>query len=236
MGSAVPLRVDFDTVTLRRLARRCGNARQAGRLLALAAVYDGMSRTDATRIGDMDRQTLCDWVHRFNDEGPDGLLHRKGAGRSSFLTQAQKAELSTIVETGPDPAVDGVVRWRRIDLQRVIQERFGVTYQERSISDLLKELGFSRLSGRPQHPRQDEQVMVAFKKTFPERSRPTEAICPPTRLSRCGSRMRRGSDKRTVRPASGRAREHGRACPPTSLTSQPTCSALSAPSAAPAQP
>ena len=173
MGSAVRLRSDFDAATLRRLARRCGNARQAGRLLALAAVYDGMSRTDAARVGGMDRQTLRDWAHRFNDEGPDGLLHRKGAGRRSFLTEAQKAELGTIVETGPDPVIDGVVRWRRIDLQRVIEERFGVTYQERSISDLLKELGFARLSGRPQHPKQDERVMEAFKKISPPRSRPT---------------------------------------------------------------
>ena len=173
MGSAVPLRSDFDAVRLRRLARRCGNARQAGRLLALAAVYDGMNRTDAARVGGMDRQTLRDWAHRFNDEGPDGLLHRKGAGRRSYLTAAQKAELSTIVEAGPDPAVDGVVRWRRVDLQRVIKERFGVTYQERSISDLLKELRFTRLSGRPQHPKQDEQVMAAFKKNSPGHSRPT---------------------------------------------------------------
>lgn len=173
MGSAVQLRSDFDAATLRRLARRCGNARQAGRLLALAAVYDGMSRTEAARVGGMDRQTLRDWVHRFNDEGPNGLLHRKGAGRQSFLSAAQKAELCAIVEAGPDPAVDGVGRWRRVDLQRIIKGRFGVTYQERSISDLLKELGFSHISGRPQHPKQDERVMAAFKKTSPRRSGPT---------------------------------------------------------------
>ena len=170
MGSSIPLRRDFDAVALRRLARRCGDARQAGRLLALAAVYDGMSRTHAARVGGMDRQTLRDWVHRFNEEGPDGLVHRKGAGRRSFLSDKQKAQLSTIVETGPDPAVDGVVRWRRVDLQRVIKDRFGVSYQERSISDLLKELGFSRMSGRPQHPKQDERVIEMFKKTSPPRS------------------------------------------------------------------
>ena len=82
-------------------------------------------------------------------------------------------ELSVIVETGPDPAIDGVVRWRRIDLKRVIEERFGVTYSERAISGLLAALSFSHISGRPQHPKQDQQVIEAFKKTFPAHSRPT---------------------------------------------------------------
>ena len=82
-------------------------------------------------------------------------------------------ELSEIVETGPDPEVDGVVRWRRVDLMRVIEERFGVVYSERAISDLLAALSFSRISGRPQHPKQDERVIAAFKKTSPTRSRPT---------------------------------------------------------------
>ena len=96
-----------------------------------------MSRTEAAKVGGMDRQTLRDWAHRFNDEGPDGLIHRSGAGRPRLLTQEQMSELSAIVETGPDPEVDGVVRWRRIDLKRVIEERFGVIYSERTISDLL---------------------------------------------------------------------------------------------------
>jgi transposase len=89
------------------------------------------------------------------------------------LTDAQMDELSVIVETGPDPAIDGVVRWRRIDLKRVIEERFGVTYSERAISDLLAALSFSHISGRPQHPKQDQRVLEAFKKTFPARSQPT---------------------------------------------------------------
>jgi transposase len=89
------------------------------------------------------------------------------------LTQEQMSELSVIVETGPDPEVDGVVRWRRIDLKRVIEERFGVSYSERTISDLLAALSFSHISGRPQHPKQDSRVIEAFKKTFPARWRPT---------------------------------------------------------------
>lgn len=172
MPAAVPLRDDFDGVALRRYSRRCHDNRQIRRLLALAAVYDGMSRADAARIGGMDRQTLRDWVHRFNEQGPDGLTNREGAGRPRLLNDDQMQALSQIVETGPDRHTDGVVRWRRIDLVAVIEERFGVECSERVISDYLKELDFSRISGRPQHPKQDERVIDTFKKTSPIRSQP----------------------------------------------------------------
>ena len=102
----------------------------------------------------------------FNEEGPDGLTNRKGAGRTRYLSDVQMKELGEIVETGPDPAVDGVVRWRRIDLKRVIEARFGVIYSERGISRLLGELGFAHISARPQHPRQDKRIIEAFKKNF----------------------------------------------------------------------
>jgi len=169
MGRAVPLRDDFDAAGLRRLAKSARDPRQIRRLLALAGVYDGMNRAGAARIGGMERQTLRDWVHRFNEAGPQGLIDRKGPDRARRLGQEQLRELANLVETGPDPAVDGVVRWRRVDLQAVIQERFGVVYNERTISKLLVALGFSHISARPQHPKQDERVMAAFKKTLPTR-------------------------------------------------------------------
>ena len=167
MGHAVPLRRDFDASTLRLLSKRCSDSRQIRRLLALAAIYDGMTRKEAARIGSMDRQTLCDWVHRFNEEGPDGLTNRLGAGRPRLLSDEQMKELSEIVETGPDQAYDGVVRWRRIDLVRVIEQRFDVECSERVVSDYLAELGFSHISGRPKHPGQDGRVIEAFNKTSP---------------------------------------------------------------------
>lgn len=164
MGSAVQLRTDYSASELRRLARASKDARQSSRLLSLAAVLDGMSRADAARIGGMDRQTLRDWAHRFNEAGPDGLLDSWSNGPTSRLSPNQLAELAKIVETGPDPAVDGVVRWRRVDLQRVIKERFGVEYHERHVSTLLKKLGFSHMSARPRHPGQDADTVEAFKK------------------------------------------------------------------------
>ncbi len=165
MAAAIALRGDFSAEDLRALARQSRDTRQCRRLLALAAVAEGRSRAEAAEIGGMDRQTLRDWVHRFNAEGAAGLLDRKTAGPSPKLTAAQKAELAALVEAGPDRQATGIVRWRRIDLKAVIEDRFGVVYHERSVSRLLHEMGFSHLSARPRHPAQKAEVLEDFKKT-----------------------------------------------------------------------
>ena len=167
MARAIELFGDLDAADFRRAASLSRDAGQSRRLLALAAVAEGRRREEAARIGGMDRQTLRDWVHRFNADGVDGLIDRKAPGARCKLTAEQRAELAGLIETGPDPKTDGVVRWRRVDLREVIRQRFGVTYHERSVSRLLHELGFSHMSARPQHPGQDERVMTAFKKTLP---------------------------------------------------------------------
>lgn len=166
MPSAIKLRTDFKARELRRLAKKAKDVNQSRRLLSLAAVLNGMSRTEAAMIGGMDRQTLRDWVHRFNTAGPDGLLDNWASGPTTRLSAAQKAELTRIVEMGPDKDVDGVVRWRRIDLKRVIAERFGVDYCERYVGTLLRKLGFSHISARPRHPAQDAEIVAAYKKTL----------------------------------------------------------------------
>jgi transposase len=165
MPSAVKLRTDYSAKELRQLAKRVKDNNQARRLLSLAAVLDGMNRDDAARIGGMDRQTLRDWVHRFNAAGPDGLLDRWADGPSCRLSVEQKAELAALVEAGPEREVDGVVRWRRVDLKREIKKRYGVDYHERHVGTLLKQLGFSHISARPRSPGQDAETMATFKKT-----------------------------------------------------------------------
>ncbi len=170
MPAALTLRSDYDAKTLRCLARTCADPRQVCRLLALGGVYDGMSRADAARIGGMDRQGLRRWVIRFNERGPEGLVDRWYGGPPRRLSDSQLCELTSIVEQGPDIQTDGVVRWRRIDLQAVIKARFGIEYGERWVSQILHDLGFSHLSARPQHPRQEPRVIDAFKKTSPSRS------------------------------------------------------------------
>lgn len=169
----IKLREDFDAAGLRAHARRAPDPRQVRRLLALAAVYEGKSRTEAASLGGMDRQTLRDWVLRFNADGPAGLVNRKGAGRPRLLSPDQMQALGELVETGPERAVHGVVRWRRIDLQRVLEDRFEVKVSLPSLSRLLDELAFSHISGRPQHPQQDVAVIEAFKKTSRAHSRRT---------------------------------------------------------------
>jgi transposase len=158
-------RQELSAAELRREAVRCREAAAARRMLALASVLEGRSREAAARAAGMDRQTLRDWVHRFNAHGPNGLLDGWSKGPEPRLSAEQRAELAELVETGPDRAVHGVVRWRRVDLQRVIRERFGVAYHERTVGKLLKALGFSHISARPRHPAQDQRTIEAFKKT-----------------------------------------------------------------------
>jgi transposase len=165
MPATVKIRTDYSAIELRRLAASSKDANQSRRLLSLAAVLDGMGRTDAARIGGMDRQTLRDWVHRFNAQGPDGLKDIRSKGQPPRLSPEQLAAFAEIVETGPDREKDDVVRWRRIDLKRVVEERFGVIYHERTIGKLLKMLGFSHISARPHHPGQKAETIAAFKKT-----------------------------------------------------------------------
>ena len=74
MPAALPLRSDFDSETLRSLARRGRDCNQSRRLLSLAAVYDGMRRGDAARIGGMDGQGLGLSVLRFDAVGPGGRV------------------------------------------------------------------------------------------------------------------------------------------------------------------
>ena len=147
----IELRNDYSATDLRRLARKVRDAKQARRLMALAGVADGLSRTNAAAIGLMDRQTLRDWVHRFNEQGPEGLIDRKSTGPKSKLTAQQRATLKEIVTAGPDPEIDGVVRWRCADLVKLVKARFGADYHESSIGKMLRSLGFSHVSARLHH-------------------------------------------------------------------------------------
>ena len=167
MPAAVKLREDFSAEQLRALARRSKDVNQSRRLLSLAAIRDGKDRSEAARIGGMDRQTLRDWVHRFNAAGPEGLFDNWTDGPRPRLSTEQLAEFAKIVEAGPDRERDGVVRWRRADLKRVIAEKFGVKFHERYVGTLLKKLGFSHISARPRHPAQDERIVEAYKNVWP---------------------------------------------------------------------
>lgn len=168
MGAAVAItRDDLDATGLRREASRCCDADATRRMLALALVLDGRTRGEAARLCGMDRQTLRDWVHRYNTEGLAGLLDRPQPGPTPRLTAEQETAVAELVRVGPELSEHGVIRWRRKDLARVIEHHYGVMLAERSVGAMLKRLGFRRLSVRPRHPGHDAQAQASFRPGSP---------------------------------------------------------------------
>ena len=165
MGAALALRGDFAAACLRRVAKRSRDGSQSRRLLALAMIYDGHRRSDAARFAGVGLQIIRDWVLRFNAEGPEGLKNRKAPGPPRKLNAEQRAALAAIVESGPDPAIHGVVRWRRCDLATWLKDQFGVSLAETTVGQELRRMGYAKLSARPRHYAQDEAALAAFKKT-----------------------------------------------------------------------
>jgi transposase len=178
---ALALRADFDAAGLRLAARRSKNAGQARRLLALAAVYDGATRTEAARIGGVTLQIVRDWVVKFNGAGPDGLIDRKPPGQPSLLNDIHRAALVGMIESGPIPAVHGVVRWRIVDLRQWVWEEFRISIARQTLSRELRKLGYRKLSARPRHHAQAAGAIEDFKKISPPvwtQSRRTRASRP----------------------------------------------------------
>ena len=163
-------RTERSAADLRREAARAKDAKASRRMLALALVLDGRTRTEAAESCGMDRQTLRDWVHRYNAEGLAGLADRPLPGRTPRLCADQMRELAMIVETGPNPERDGIVRWRRIDLCEVVERHFGVRVAERTMGSILRRLGFAKLSARPRHPQSDPGAQELYKKLRHDRS------------------------------------------------------------------
>ena len=160
----IPLRADFDARMVRAAARWSKDGPQARRLLALAAIYDGASRTEAAKIGGVTLQIVRDWVMKFNAHGPEGLIDCKPPGQPSRLNGAHRAALAAILESGPIPAVHGVVRWRIVDLCQWIFEEFRVVVAKQTLSRELRAMGYRKLSARPRHHEQAEGAIEDFKK------------------------------------------------------------------------
>ena len=171
MRPGIALRPDYDAAQLRALAKATRDAGQSRRLLALAEIYDGGSRTKAARVGGVGRQTVRDWVVRFNARGPDGLIDGKAPGNTCKLNDSQRQALVNIVERGPRPAIHGVVRWRLKDLTLWIWEEFQISLSETTLSRELRALGYRKLSARPGHYAQTPEALEAFEKASPPRWR-----------------------------------------------------------------
>jgi transposase len=165
MTIPVALRADFKASQLRGLARKTKDGPQARRLLALAAIYDGATRTEAAKIGGVTLQIIRDWVMRFNARGAAGLLDGKSPGQPSRLNDVQRQAIVRMIESGPIPAIHGVVRWRLIDLAQWIYEEFRITVAKQTLSRELRAMGYRKLSARPRHHAQAEGAIEDFKKT-----------------------------------------------------------------------
>jgi transposase len=185
--------MDLSVAELRVAARRAATTRQGLRILAIALVLEGHDRRQAAQTCGMDRQTLRDWVHRYNEAGIEGLADRRRSGRPASLTKAEQAEVEGWVEQGADLATDGVVRFRRSDLRDRIAGRFGVYLHERSVGKLLRKLAFRRLSVRPLHPKTDLEAQETFKKTSPTWRARRLLVTPRASRWKSGSRMKLAS-------------------------------------------
>ena len=161
----IPLRPDFTAAKVRYEAKRSKDAAQARRLLALAAIYDGATRSEAAAIGSVTVQIVRDWVVKFNEHGPAGLIDRKAPGQPSRLNAAHRAALVQAIEDGPIPSVHGVVRWRLIDLCQWFWDMFEVRIAKATLSREVRTLGYRKLTARPRHHAQAAGAIEAFKKT-----------------------------------------------------------------------
>jgi transposase len=161
---SIALRADYDAATVRAAAKRSKDGPQARRLLALAAIYEGATRTEASKIGGVTLQIIRDWVLKFNAHGPDGLIDRKAPGPKPRLNDEHRGALTAIVESGPIPAVHGVVRWRIVDLCQWIFEEFRVVVSKQTMSRELRAMNYRKLSARPRHHAQAAGAIEDFKK------------------------------------------------------------------------
>jgi transposase len=187
-------RTDLDAAGLRAAAAGSRDVSAARRMLALALVLDGETRTAAARGAGMDRQTLRDWVHRYNEAGLDGLRNQPNPGAPPRkLSAAQEATLAAWVRAGPSLERHKVVRWRLVDLRDEIARQFGVRVHERTVGKLMTRLRFSRVSVRPRHPKQDAAAQETHKKTLPPWSPPRSPSRPAASQSSCGGRTKPGS-------------------------------------------
>ena len=162
-------RTDCTPDEIRQLAANCKDASQARRLLAIALVMDGvMQRQEIARQCGTDLQTLCDWVHRFNLEGPEGLKDKTRPGRPTRLDDSQKEMVRQWLKEGPDPEATGLSRWTLEDIRRLILETFAVRYTIEGVRLLVRQFDFRHLSPRPVHPKADVQRQEEFRSNFRE--------------------------------------------------------------------
>jgi transposase len=237
MARAVQVtRRDHSAADLRRAACTSEDVAQSRCLLALAMVLDGETRQRAAARSGLDRQTLCDWVHRYNAAGIKGLRSRKSPGKVALLTDAQKAALNALVLAGPDPARHQGVRWRCVDLQGEIARRFSVEVHESTVGKWLHPLGLAAIKPRPYHPQRELEKQETYKKLLvPAEGKAARLHGRNTDRDLVPGRGEGGAS-RAVSPASGPGAGLVQPWCATTVAAPPTCSGRSAQRAVSAPP
>jgi transposase len=152
----------FKNIDFTALAKRETNARKKLRLLALAHFQDGMNKATIARMLKVSRGSVNKWVALFLQNGLAGLDYKPSPGRPPKLSSGECEKVSLFITQSSRSSKGG--RIIAADIQRYIQDNFGVQYQQSNIYRLLHELGFSWISSRSKHPKQSEEVQEAFKK------------------------------------------------------------------------
>ncbi len=194
--AAVAVRQDIEAKELRRLVRLERDGRVAARLLAIAGVLDGRSRQEAATMAGMDRQTLRDWIHRFNATGVAGLRDLPRSGRPCLLAEELRPDLAALIADGPDLQRDGVIEYRLAHIQNLAKRHFGADYSRGGLHAVLHQMGFSWLTPRPIHPKTDLETQEAFKRSFPGCLPTSTETTPRPSGWKSGSRMKPGSDRK----------------------------------------
>lgn len=182
MSAAIGVRSDYTSTDLRRFSRRCNDPDQVRRVLALALILEGGSRSEAARMAGVTLQIVRDWVLRFNEAGPEGLATRKAPGPPSILNDEQRALLAEQVESGPIPAAHGVVRWRLVDLAQWIWDEFGLSVTRFTLGRELRAMGYRKLTARPRHNGQKSEDIADFKKHLQPAWKKSERPSPHAHL------------------------------------------------------
>lgn len=198
MGIRLKVGGDLSASDLRKLARKESDGKVVARLLAIASALEGLTRNQSAKQAGMDRQILADWVHRHNEGGVEALRDKPKGHPRRLLTPEQEAAIKARVLAGPDLEKDGLVRWRCVDIGAFIADTYKIDLHKRTVAKLLRRLGLSHISVRPQHPKSDSDAQDTFKKTSPPQWQAIPPHMQRASPSKSGSRTKPVSDKKAL--------------------------------------
>ena len=152
----------FTTYDIATAVSSSCNKNEQIRLQALLLVKNGLSPAKVAEDFSVHRSTVHRWIKRAEKEGLFSLKCKPGRGIKSFLTAEQLSELKTALSE-PIPTDDGYSRgWQTKDAIQLVREKFGISYSESRMRQIIKDLGFSKITCRPRSKRRNEALTNEF--------------------------------------------------------------------------